>query len=101
MKLAEQQFRKLAGGLRRLNMKGEISMKERLYGYIDNIGEEMFKMADQIFDHPELGLEEVNACKWLTDWLEKDGFEVERGIAGVETSFRAIYRHGEGGPNIG
>ena len=48
MKLAEQQFRKLAGGLRRLNMKGEISMKERLYGYIDNIGEEMFKMADQI-----------------------------------------------------
>lgn len=37
----------------------------------------------------------------LTDWLEQEGFAVERGVAGVETAFRAIYHHGNGGPNIG
>ncbi len=76
-------------------------MKEALYRYIDSIGEEMCKLSDQIFDHPELGLEEYQASKWLADWLEKDGFEVQRGVVGVETAFKAVYRHGEGGPNIG
>ena len=58
-------------------------------------------MADDIFDHPEIGLEEFHAQKVLTDWLEKEGFAVERGVAGVETAFKAVYRQGEGGPNIG
>ena len=58
-------------------------------------------MADDIFDHPEIGLEEFHAQKVLTDWLEKEGFVIERGVAGVETAFKAVYRHGEGGPNIG
>lgn len=58
-------------------------------------------MADTIFDNPELGLEEFQACGLLTDWLSRDGFTVERELAGIPTAFRAIYRHGEGGPNIG
>lgn len=58
-------------------------------------------MADDIFDHPETGMEEFHAQKLLTDWLEKEGFAVERGVAGVKTAFRAIYSHREGGPNIG
>lgn len=65
------------------------------------IRNEMTAMADDIFDHPEIGLEEFHAQKVLTDWLEKEGFAVERGVAGVETAFKAVYRQGEGGPNIG
>lgn len=76
-------------------------MKEQLYQRIDEISEEMAMLADRIFDNPELGLDEIQAQKWLTDWLEKDGFTVERGVAGVETAFRAVYHHGEGGINIG
>ena len=68
---------------------------------IDGIRNEMTAMADDIFDHPEIGLEEFHAQKVLTDWLEKEDFAVERGVAGVETAFKAVYRHGEGGPNIG
>ena len=68
---------------------------------IDGIRNEMTAMADDIFDHPEIGLEEFHAQKVLTDWLEKEGFAVERGVAGVETAFKAVYRQGEGGPNIG
>ena len=76
-------------------------LKEVMFRDIDGIRNEMTAMADDIFDHPEIGLEEFHAQKVLTDWLEKEGFVVERGVAGVETAFKAVYRHGEGGPNIG
>ena len=76
-------------------------MKEQMYQKIEGLSGELSDMADRIFDHPELGLEEHQASAWLTEWLEKDGFAVERGVAGIETAFRAIYHHGEGGPNIG
>ena len=76
-------------------------LKEGMFRDIDGIRNEMTAMADDIFDHPEIGLEEFHAQKVLTDWLEKEGFAVERGVAGVETAFKAVYRHGEGGPNIG
>lgn len=76
-------------------------LKEVMFRDIDGIRNEMTAMADDIFDHPEIGLEEFHAQKVLTDWLEKEGFAVERGVAGVETAFKAVYRHGEGGPNIG
>lgn len=75
--------------------------KEKLYRQIDEIAPQMTAMADDIFDHPELGLSEYRASGLLTGWLEKDGFTVERGVAGIETAFRAVFHHGEGGPNIG
>ena len=76
-------------------------LKEVMFRDIDGIRNEMTAMADDIFDHPEIGMEEFHAQKVLTDWLEKESFAVERGVAGVETAFKAVYRHGEGGPNIG
>ena len=76
-------------------------LKEVMFRDIDGIRNEMTAMADDIFDHPEIGLEEFHAQKVLTDWLEKEGFAVERGVVDVETAFKAVYRHGEGGPNIG
>lgn len=76
-------------------------LKEVMFRDIDGIRNEMTAMADDIFDHPEIGLEEFHAQKVLTDWLEKEGFVIERGVAGVETAFKAVYRYGEGGPNIG
>lgn len=75
--------------------------KEKLYRAIDENAPQMAAMADDIFEHPELGLKEFYAFKLLTDWLLKEGFTVERGVFGVETAFRAVYTHGEGGPNIG
>ena len=69
-------------------------LKEVMFRDIDGIRNEMTAMADDIFDHPEIGLEEFHAQKVLTDWLEKQDFAVERGVAGVETAFKAVYRHG-------
>ncbi|MCD8124116.1 MAG: amidohydrolase [Lachnospiraceae bacterium] len=76
-------------------------LKEEMYRDIESRSEELFAMSDDLFDHPEIGLEEYHAVDVLTGWLAREGFEVEQGVAGVETAFRAVYRQGEGGPNIG
>jgi amidohydrolase len=52
----------------------------------------------EIHDNPELGFKEVKASKLLTQYLEKNGFSVERGICELETAFRASY--GQGKPAI-
>ena len=48
---------------------------------------ELTKMADRIYDLAEPGLEEVRSSAILTDYLEKKGFQIERGIAGLPTRF--------------
>jgi amidohydrolase len=52
----------------------------------------------KIHDNPELGFKEVKASKLLTQYLEKNGFAVERGICELDTAFRASY--GQGKPTI-
>lgn len=68
---------------------------------VDEQAPELTKMADTIFDHPEIGPNEVFASKLLTDYLESHGFAVTRGVGGLETAFRAVWKNGEGGPNMG
>lgn len=76
-------------------------MNRKIHEYLKNINNEMSRMADGIFDRPELGLEEHMASKTLEDWLEKHGFLVERGLGSLDTAFRAVYESGKGGPSIG
>lgn len=76
-------------------------MKERLYQLIEEQKQRLLQMSDQIFDNPEYNGKEYKAAALLEDYLEENGFAVERGIAGWDTAFRAVYRHGEGGVRIG
>ena len=39
-----------------------------------------------IHANPELGFAETLASGWVAEWLEKAGFEVERGMAGMDTA---------------
>ena len=68
---------------------------------IDDLRSELAAMSDFIFDHPEIGLQEVQACELLCAFLARNGFQVERGYAGLPTAFRAIHSVGTGGPRIG
>lgn len=68
---------------------------------VDAQAPELAKMSDAIFDHPEIGPNEVFASGLLTDYLAKHGFQVEKGVGGLPTAFRAIWKNGEGGPNLG
>ena len=74
---------------------------QELYETIDGIGPEITAMADMIFDYKELPFEEVRSCELLCQWLEKEGFAVERGAGGVPTAFRAVYERGTGGLCVG
>ena len=76
-------------------------MKERMNRIIDSLRPELARLSDDIYDHPEVGLTERHASQLLTTWLEERSFAVERGVGGLETAFRAVWRQGEGGPRIG
>ncbi len=73
----------------------------RLAALTETRAEELFAIACDIYDHPEIGLQEKHASGVLTEYLEKQGFAVERGVGGIETSFRAVWERGEDGPTIG
>lgn len=75
--------------------------KDMLFQAIDAQKDTLWTMSDQIFDNPEYEGEEVFASGLITDYLKQNGFEVEMGVGGYKTAFRAVYHHGEGGPVIG
>ena len=54
---------------------------------------------DRIWQWAEVGLQEFKTGKLLADILEENGFEVERGVAGMPSAFVATY--GSGKPVIG
>lgn len=76
-------------------------MKELIFKEIDRQAECLCKMADEIFDNPETGGKEYRAAALLTEYLRDNGFQVELGLAGLDTAFRAVCQNGEGGPQIG
>ena len=55
-------------------------------------------MVDQVFSFGELGMQEVETSRYLTGVLEKNGFTVERGVAGMPTAW--VARWGSGSPVI-
>ena len=54
-------------------------------------------MVDQVFSFGELGFQEFETSKYLTGILEKNGFTVERGIAGIPTAWMATLGIGQAG----
>ena len=56
-------------------------------------------MVDSIFSFAELGFQEYETSKYVTGILEKNGFRIERGVAGIPTAWVATY--GSGKPVIG
>ena len=60
---------------------------------------EIAKMNQNLWSCAEPGYKEFKSCSELTAALEKEGFAVEKGIAGIPTAFKAVY--GSGRPVIG
>ena len=58
------------------------------------------QMNDSIFSFGELAFQEVETSKYVTDVLEKNGFTIQRGVAGLPTGWTATWTHGSGGPVI-
>jgi amidohydrolase len=67
------------------------AIKHQIQTISKELEETLWEVAAFIHEHPEIGLEEFLAVERLTDLLETHGFTIERGIAGLETAFRASY----------
>src|SRR5687768_4592079 len=52
-------------------------------------------MVDMVYSFAELGFQEVETSKYLTGVLEKEGFKIERGIAGMPTAWMATWGSGK------
>src|SRR5215475_10555369 len=76
----------------------EASMKADLAGQIDGMKKQAQVMVDSVFSFGELGFQEFETSKYLSGILEKEGFHLERGVAGIPTAFVATW--GQGKPVI-
>lgn len=52
-------------------------------------------MIDTVFSFAELGFQEVETSQYLTGILEREGFTIERGIAGMPTAWMATWGSGK------
>jgi len=82
----------------KVSTEKEASMKADLAGQIDGMKKQAQVMVDSVFSFGELGFQEFETSKYLSGILEKEGFRVERGYAGVPTAWVATW--GSGHPVI-
>lgn len=73
-------------------------MKADLNGEIEHMRKQVQVMVDSVFSFAELGFQEVETSKYLTGILEREGFKIDRGVAGIPTAWMATW--GEGKPVI-
>ena len=73
-------------------------LKTSITRQIDAGAHQLSDLTLRIHSNPELGFQEVKAATWLTQYLEENGFAIERGICELPTAFRASY--GQGKPAI-
>ena len=72
---------------------------ETILHYLEHEDEKLAYLAKEIWDHPEIGLEETFAADLLAKECETAGFTVTRGVGQMPTAFVASW--GEGKPIIG
>jgi amidohydrolase len=72
------------------------TVKDLISRAVDRLADDLEALSRKIHDHPELAYQEVQAAGWLSEYLAAQGFAVERGVAGVETAFRATVETGRG-----
>ncbi|MEW9124034.1 MAG: M20 family metallopeptidase, partial [Thermotaleaceae bacterium] len=77
-----------------------MDIKEILNENIEKFKEELIDLSRKIHEKPELSFQEYEAVENITTLLKKHGFEIKRGIGGIDTAFRADYNGKSEGPNI-
>jgi len=73
----------------------EAAMKADLAGQIDAMKKQAQVMVDSVFSFGELGFQEFETTRYLTGILEKEGFQIEREVAGIPTAWVASWGSGK------
>jgi aminobenzoyl-glutamate utilization protein B len=66
-------------------------LKQEATRMVDSMSTFTQQMVDMLFSFGELGFQEVESSRYLMDVLEKNGFKVERGTAGIPTAWIATW----------
>ncbi len=82
-------------------MSGAVDLlKPKVVAAVDRLADELEALSHKIHDTPELCFQEEQACAWLTEFLERHGTRVERGVGGLPTAFRATIEGTGPGPTV-
>jgi aminobenzoyl-glutamate utilization protein B len=73
-------------------------LKQQALSSVSSHAKGVQEMVDMIFSFGELGFQEIETSKYLTGFLSKNGFAIEKGISGIPTAWMA--RWGSGRPVI-
>jgi aminobenzoyl-glutamate utilization protein B len=68
------------------------TLKARATQLVDSMSGLTQQIVDQVFSFGELGFQEEETSKYLTGILERNGFTVTRGTAGMPTAWIAVWR---------
>jgi aminobenzoyl-glutamate utilization protein B len=71
------------------------ALKKEVAADIETMRVQTQQMVDQVFSYGELGFQEFETSKYLTGILEKNGFRIERGYAGIPTAWMATWGSGK------
>jgi aminobenzoyl-glutamate utilization protein B len=71
------------------------TLKQEALAEVDKLQTLTQQMVDQIFSFSELGFQEYETSRYVTSILEKNGFHIEREIAGIPTAWVATYGSGK------
>lgn len=74
------------------------AMESEVLAGVDSRAKLSQEMVDSVFSFAEPGFQEVKTSEYITGILEKNGFKVTRGVAGIPTAWTATW--GSGGPKI-
>ena len=73
------------------------SVKAQIAGAVDALAKDMYDISDFLKANPETAYQEFKACDHLSRVLTEKGFQVQKGVGQVETSFLARPDDGHGG----
>lgn len=66
------------------------ALREKVEALIDEYTPQMIEISDYLYHHPESGYFEFESAKYVTAELEKNGFEIEWGVKGLDEGYNAV-----------
>lgn len=75
-------------------------LKDMVTGAVEELRAPLIALSRDLYDHPELSLQETRSSGLLQERLKDEGFEVKSGVAGLPTAFVAVRRGGRPGPRV-
>ena len=78
-----------------------MSQKDEVKNLIAAKSDAAVKLAKEIWNYAELAYKETQSAAAMVDAIQKEGFQVEMGIAGIPTAFTASFKCGSGKPVMG